>query len=78
MAKKVKLGMGSFEKKNLEFFNPWSGPLKNLKNSTNWVNITNIFQVLVVRRGTPPMKKNFSADLHELGHEKIEIKKFRK
>ena len=26
----------------------------------------------------PPMKKNFSADLLELGHEKIKIKKFRK
>ena len=39
----------------------------------------NIFQVLVVRRGYPPYeKKNFSADLHELGHEKIKIKKLRK
>ena len=54
-------------------------PWKNLKNSTNWVNIMNIFQVLVVRRWYPPMKKKiFSADLHELGHEKIKIKEFRK
>ena len=36
------------------------------------------FQVMVVRRGYPPMKKIFSADLHELRHEKIKIKKFRK
>ena len=28
--------------------------------------------------GTPPMKKNFSADLHELEHENIKIKKLRK
>ena len=26
----------------------------------------------------PPMKKIFSADVHELGHEKIKIKKLRK
>ena len=39
-----------------------------------------IFQGLVVRRGyLPPYEeKFFSADLHELGHEKIKIKKFRK
>ena len=31
------------------------------------------------QKGVPPhMKKNFSADLHELGHEKIKIEKFRK
>ena len=48
-------------------------PLKNLKNSTNLVNILNIFQVLVVRGGYPPYEKIFSADLHELEHEKIKI-----
>ena len=31
------------------------------------------------QKGVPPLwKKNFSADLHELGHEKIKIKKLRK
>ena len=39
----------------------------------------NTFQGLCGQKGVPPLwKKIFSADLHELGHEKIEIKKLRK
>ena len=66
---------------NLFFFLWWPKYFlqkKNLKNSTNWVNIMNIFQVLVVRRGHAPVKKIFSAYLNELAYEKIKIKKLRK
>ena len=52
---------------------------KKLKNTAHLVTIMKIIQVLQVRRGYPPIwKKFFSADLDELGHEKIKIKKLRK